>query len=337
MSTTNTSSAAHNKLLRQRFEVPQTHVDRNGLVGLHQRLPIEVDVTVLAVAGHEHAGLGVVAMGQRNPGIGRRAGRGCNSGTNLKRNAVFSERFDLLATAPEHEGVTPLETQHALALARETHHQRANVGLRQLVVAWPLAHIDPLDPRRDEVHDAGVGEAIPEDDVGAAHQSKRTQRQQVGIARTGAHEIDLAHRSCRAMALACDGVNPLRRARLAPRADKIEKRRDPATAGRVAQMAEAGQQGAAHDSVMSAVDPEAPPYTIGEFKVAGQVLQRGIMEFVGGERCSRRGRTPGKCARRLQRDKPSALGPRVHPRVRFDGADHLMALAVHVDRAGEIH
>ena len=79
--------AMRDELARQRLQVAQPHIDRNRLARLQERPPIERDLAVLAVAGHEHAGLGVVAMGERNAGIGRGPGRRGDARTDLKRNS----------------------------------------------------------------------------------------------------------------------------------------------------------------------------------------------------------------------------------------------------------
>src|SRR5262245_52158371 len=42
----------------------QSHIDGDRLIRLDQRLPVELDLAVLAVAGDEDTGLGVVAVGE---------------------------------------------------------------------------------------------------------------------------------------------------------------------------------------------------------------------------------------------------------------------------------
>ena len=64
--------AARHELARQRLDIAQAHIDRNRLPRLQERRPVEIDLAVLAVAGHEDARLRVVAMGKGNAGIGRR-------------------------------------------------------------------------------------------------------------------------------------------------------------------------------------------------------------------------------------------------------------------------
>src|SRR5581483_9704603 len=60
--------------LRQRV---QPHVDHHRLAAVRQLVPVQLQLAVLArVAGDEDAGLRVVAMGQRNAGIGGAAAGG---------------------------------------------------------------------------------------------------------------------------------------------------------------------------------------------------------------------------------------------------------------------
>ena len=58
--------ASRQKLAHEIVEVGEAHVDRDRLVGPQQRGPVEFDRAGLAVAGDEYAGLGVVAVGERN-------------------------------------------------------------------------------------------------------------------------------------------------------------------------------------------------------------------------------------------------------------------------------
>ena len=72
-------------------------------------------VAVLEVAGDEHAGLGMVAMGERNAGTRRTAQRRGDAGHDLDGDAGCGQRLDLLAAAAEHERIAALQPHHALA------------------------------------------------------------------------------------------------------------------------------------------------------------------------------------------------------------------------------
>ena len=67
----------------------EPHVDHDGLPGLDEGGPVQVRAAVLVVAGDEDSRLGVVAVGQRNAGIGRATcGRG-HPRNDLETDPVF--------------------------------------------------------------------------------------------------------------------------------------------------------------------------------------------------------------------------------------------------------
>ena len=175
------------------LDTAQPHVYGYGLAGPHQGLPIARDRAVLALGGDEDAGLRVIAVRERYAGISGAAYRRRDARTNLKRHALVGERFDLLAAASEHEGIAALQPQHALALSGEADQHLADLALRRGVISRAFADIDALRLPRYEVEDRGIDEPVIEHDVGLLHQAQRAERQEIGIAGAGAHEIDLAH------------------------------------------------------------------------------------------------------------------------------------------------
>ena len=56
-------SAVADKIRKQLLKMGEAHIDGDGLIGLNEHLPIEVEFAVLAVTGDEDAGLGMVAVG----------------------------------------------------------------------------------------------------------------------------------------------------------------------------------------------------------------------------------------------------------------------------------
>ena len=91
-------------------------------------------------------------------------------------------------------GSPPLSRSTRLPSLREPDQQLADLFLRQRVVGAPLADIDALGLAPHEVHDARIDQTVVEHDVGLLHQPERAEGQQVGVARAGADEIDLAER-----------------------------------------------------------------------------------------------------------------------------------------------
>jgi hypothetical protein len=144
------------------------------------------------MAGDENAGLRVIAMRQRNAGIGRAPARRRDARTHLERNAMLGELLDLLAAAPEDERIAALEPQHALALFGQRHQHLADFLLRHGMVGAALADIDALGLAADEIEDVVADQPVVEHDIGLLHEPLGAEGEQIGIARPGADEIDLA-------------------------------------------------------------------------------------------------------------------------------------------------
>ena len=102
--------------------------------------------------------------------------------------------LDFLAAAPENERVAALQPQHALPLLRQPHQQLADVLLRQRMIVRLLADIDARRVAADEIQDARTDQPVVEHHVGALHQPQGAEGEQIGIARPGADQIDLADR-----------------------------------------------------------------------------------------------------------------------------------------------
>ena len=135
-------------------------------------------------------------MRQRNAGIGGTAiGRG-NARHHLERNTGRSQFRDFLAATAEHEGITALEAQHALAFSRQAHQRTVDVLLRQRVLVALLAHVQTFRIAPHQFHDGRRYQCIVQHDVALLHQAHRAQRQQIGIAGTGTDEVDLAVARC---------------------------------------------------------------------------------------------------------------------------------------------
>src|SRR5581483_11509726 len=128
----------------QFVEMAKPHVDRDGLARLQQQFPVEIDRTVLTLRGDEYAGLGMIAVRERDSGIGRTA-RGCgDSGADLKRNSALGQKLDLLTASAKDEGIAALQPQDTLAFPCKARQQLADLVLRQGVVLRSLADIDPF-------------------------------------------------------------------------------------------------------------------------------------------------------------------------------------------------
>ncbi len=147
------------------------------------------------------------------PGVGGRGDAGGHAGHDLEGDAGGAQRLRLLAAAAEHERVAALQAHDGPAGPRACSTSSA-VGL---VLGHLVAAADPCRrrsarrrrarraPRRDQL--------VGEDHVGARDQLERARRQQAGVARAGADQVDAAGRSSAA-------ASPARRARQQPLRDR---------------------------------------------------------------------------------------------------------------------
>ncbi len=134
----------------------------------------------------------MIPMGQRNAGDGGAAGRRGDSGHHLERDAMADQDRHLLAAAAEQERVAALEPQHAPAVARQAHHQGADVVLRHRPVAAALADIDTLRRAPHQFENFGRDQPVMQHHLRATHQPQRAQSQKIGIAGPGSDQIDFA-------------------------------------------------------------------------------------------------------------------------------------------------
>ena len=69
-------------------------------------------------------------MGERDARIGGRRQRGSDAWNDFERNASLGERFGLLSTAAEDEGIAALEADDGFAFAGEADEGALDVALR---------------------------------------------------------------------------------------------------------------------------------------------------------------------------------------------------------------
>ena len=119
---------------------------------------------------------------------------GGDAGDDLDLDAGIAQGCELFAGAAEHERIAALEPHHGLAGARALDHQLLDLVLRDAVVALRLADRDQLDLAAGMFEHASAGEPVVENDIGGFQRAHRLQRQQLGIAGTGADEKHAALR-----------------------------------------------------------------------------------------------------------------------------------------------
>src|SRR6185437_3615917 len=125
-----------------------------------------------------------------------------DAGDDLIGHARAAERFHLFAAAAKDERGATLEAKHALAVARESNHRVMDLLLRPAASAAALADVDTLGVATDQRENFLRDETVIQNRVALLHQPERPQREQLGIARSGAHYIDLAFDRSRIAAVA---------------------------------------------------------------------------------------------------------------------------------------
>ena len=224
------------QLARDQRQSFGAHVNDDGLARPRQHLPVERERAVLCVAGDEHAGLRMVAMGERDAGTRRAAQRRGDAGHDLDRDVSRHQRLELLAAATEHEGVAALQAHHALAGARQRDQAIVDLRLRHAVVRAALADVEALGVTTRQGQHFLRHQPVIDHDIGALQQAMGLQGQEIGIARAGADQMHHSSDRCRLIARAIEHAD-----QFAPRADLV-----------------AGQRHLADAAGKDAV-PEAPP------------------------------------------------------------------------------
>ncbi|CUI54064.1 Uncharacterised protein [Achromobacter sp. 2789STDY5608628] len=175
--------------LRQQFQLAHAHVERQRLAFARQRRPIQVVLVLAAVRRHQAHRLRVLAVRQRNAGIGRTGQRRGDAGHHLVAHAVRAQVFQFLAAAAEDEGVAALEPHHAAAQAGVLDQQGVDARLgRVMVLARQFAHRDAFGVAARQRHDVVADQPVVQDHVGLVQRAQRLQRQQAGIAGAGADQ-----------------------------------------------------------------------------------------------------------------------------------------------------
>src|SRR5205085_10449453 len=101
-----------------------------------------------------------------------------------------THRVDFLRESPEDPGIPALEADDASMPARGVDDHPVDVPLPRARAAGRLSDVDDLGARPYLVEHRPGNEAIVNHGVGLAQPAERLQRDELGIAGTGAHEGD---------------------------------------------------------------------------------------------------------------------------------------------------
>ncbi|MNT39981.1 hypothetical protein D3C72_1762690 [compost metagenome] len=102
------STTMTNQFRTDSRQTDQPHIEHQRLRRGDQIIPRQVAGTVLEVARDKAHRLGVITMGQRDPGVGRATTGSGDPRYHLKRNALLGQLFDLFATTAKDKRITAL-------------------------------------------------------------------------------------------------------------------------------------------------------------------------------------------------------------------------------------
>ena len=187
-----TGTAVFHELCADLPQAHQPHVEHHRFRFTDQMLPVQIHRAVFAVAGDEAHGLGMVPVGQRYAGVGRTTTGGGDTRHHLKVDALGHDQVDFLSAATEDEGVPAFQPTDLLALFGVVNQQFVDVVLWQGVLVTGLAHVDQLRIPPGQIHDALSYQTVIEDHIGFLQQAQGAEGQQVRVAGTGPHQVDLA-------------------------------------------------------------------------------------------------------------------------------------------------
>jgi hypothetical protein len=143
-------------------------------------------------------------MRHRNPGVCRTRDRRGDTGDHLERDAGGRERRRLLAAPTENERIPALEANDDFAGQAALDEQLIDLVLRATTRPFADENVRRL---RGEGQERRVGEVVVDDGIGPLEKGPAPQRQEPGIPRAGADEVDDAGRVFRAHARSARSIS----------------------------------------------------------------------------------------------------------------------------------
>ncbi len=135
----------------------------------------------------------MLAMRERHPRVRRNAQRRRDPRHDFESHARGGQRFGFFAAAAEDERIAALQPHHVQAATRALDQHGADLFLAEGVYRFLLADVDALGLGGRQIQQRRVGEVIVEHGVRLFQQAAALQRDQLGIAGSGAYQVDLTH------------------------------------------------------------------------------------------------------------------------------------------------
>ncbi len=167
-----------NKLFADVRRLHRAHVDRQRLAALGEMRPVERRAVGLVVAGHKGHALGVIAVGQRNTGVGRHRRGRRDAGHHLERYARFGcAACSSSPPRPKINGSPPFRRTTVLPAFAGINQHLVGVVLRHRVLACAFADADLLRIATDQLAHAIGDQVVVEHHVRILQNLQAAQRQ----------------------------------------------------------------------------------------------------------------------------------------------------------------
>jgi hypothetical protein len=130
------------------------------------------------------------AMGEGDPRTGRRPEGSGDARDDLEGDAFRGQGLCLFAAPAEYKRIASLQANDPFPLAGEGHEDGIDFGLRAAMESRSFSDEHALTTGRGFRQDSRPNQAIVNHGIGLPEQSQRLQREKLGIAGTGAHQVD---------------------------------------------------------------------------------------------------------------------------------------------------
>src|SRR5215471_18467466 len=160
------------------------------------------------MSGNEDNRRRFAAMCDRDLRRRRRPKCGSNAGDDFKIHARPAESFDFLSGTPENHRIPGFQPDNAQARVRESEHQEIDLFLLDLLLAASLSDIVHLCCGRNQLQDLWGYQLVIQDSVRTQEKPQSLHGKQLWIARTRAHEEDLAFHALSPSAMSSAVASP---------------------------------------------------------------------------------------------------------------------------------
>ena len=170
---------------------PHVETERSAPTGQRrQRCVMDLGIRLarIFVPGDEGDRCGDLPMRQGNARAGGRGHGGGDARHHFHTNAALVEVKALFAAPAEHVGVPALQTHHFFARLGTLSQKLVDLTLRELVLARPLAGIDPLGGLGRQIQQGWVRQRVVDDHIRRGDQLPSAQADQCRVPRPGPHQ-----------------------------------------------------------------------------------------------------------------------------------------------------